>query len=155
MSTLYIKLSFQNLHENIKFSNAKHLTSSQNGFRRFGGKIKMCDGEGELPEIGETSSIKSCSCSDSEPEDEQDPDICIVEGSDVDKSVSISTDGMPKTVWSKVRPPPNLGCYQPAVSARQTEIIRAQLTRKTGQDLPQAPSKVYCKCEPNISKMNI
>uniref|UniRef100_A0A1Y1MMG7 Uncharacterized protein n=1 Tax=Photinus pyralis TaxID=7054 RepID=A0A1Y1MMG7_PHOPY len=107
----------------------------------------------ELRDIGETSSVRSCTCCDAE--EEQDPDICIVEGSDVDKSISIDTEGMPKTVWSKVRPPPNLGSYQPAVSARQTEIIRAQLTRKIAEDLPQAPSKVYCKCEPNISKMNI
>lgn len=95
------------------------------------------------------SEFKNCECCTCDYAEE---DICIVEGSTADKSLSLRTQEMTKTVWGKVKPPPNLGNYQPAVSARKTDIIRGQLNRNfNGQD-DYSNSNVTCCCKAKASK---
>lgn len=98
------------------------------------------------------NSIPNCICCSCDSDDEQD--ICIVEASDLERSTFQSNE-ISKTVWGKVRPPVNIGKYQPIVTARRTEIIRAQLIRNLPKPPTPKPTKVYCQCEPNISKMNL
>ncbi|KAF2880032.1 hypothetical protein ILUMI_26153 [Ignelater luminosus] len=73
--------------------------------------------------------------------------ICIVEGSDMEKSWDLRTNEMSKSVWRNVKPPCNFDMYQPIISARRTEIVRAQLNRKIKSSqrdmtMPKAPKNV-------------
>lgn len=67
---------------------------------------------------------------DADASETDERDILVVSGSENDESNTTNEEVIMTRVWDKVRPPENILERSPVVSARQLQLIRAQIYGK-------------------------